>query len=84
MSSAGQTTPAPEKPSDVTIDRLVLDIPGLAPAEAKTLAKEIGERLSVAGLAGEHARVGVTLGPVGGSQRELAARIAAVLMERLV
>lgn len=84
MSSTGQTAPAPGNATDVRIDRLVLDIPGLAPGDATTLAKEIGERLSVAGLSGEHPRVGITLGPIGGSQRELADRIVAALMERLV
>jgi len=74
----------PDKAAEVTIDRLVLDIPGLDPAQAAGLASDVAERLARAGLAGEHARVGVTLGPVGGSQAELAARIAAALMERLV
>jgi hypothetical protein len=82
QSPAGQD-PAAKKPGDVVIDRLVFDIPGLGVEEAKALAAGIGERLARTGLSGEHARVGVTLGPVGGSQADLAARIAAALMERL-
>ena len=76
--------PAAKKPGDVVIDRLVFDIPGLSLEEAKDLAAGIGERLARAGLSGEHASVGITLGPVGGSQADLAARVAAALMERLV
>ncbi len=74
----------PDKPAEVTIDRLVLDIPGLDPAQAAGLASDVAERLARSGLAGERARVGITLGPVGGNQAELAARIAAALMQRLV
>jgi len=76
--------PAAKKPGDVVIDRLVFDIPGLGVEEAKALAAGVGERLARAGISGEHASVGITLGPVGGSQADLAARIAAALMERLV
>jgi hypothetical protein len=76
--------PAAKKPGDVVIDRLVFDIPGLSLEEAKDLAAGIGERLARGGLSGEHARIGVTLGPIGGGEAGLAARIAAALMERLV
>jgi hypothetical protein len=82
--SSAAPDPAAKKPGDVVIDRLVFDIPGLGVEEAKALATGIGERLARAGLSGEHASVGITLGPVGGSQADLAARIAAALMERLV
>jgi len=77
---------APElgKAAEVTIDRLVLDIPGFDPAQAAGLASDMAERLARAGLSGEHARIGVTLGPLGVSQAELGARIAAALMQRLV
>jgi hypothetical protein len=74
----------PDKHGEVTIDRLVFDIPGLDPTQAAALASDVAERLACAGLAGEHTRVGITLGPVGGSQAELAARITAALMQRLV
>jgi hypothetical protein len=75
---------APDASADVAIDRLVLDIPGLDPTWAAGLASDIAERLARAGLNGKHDRIGITLGPVGGSQAELAARIAAALMQRLV
>jgi hypothetical protein len=73
----------PGKPQEVRIDRLVLDIPGLDPARAQGLAAGIAERLAQTGLSGDHARVGITLGPVGASEAELAGRIVAALMERL-
>ena len=75
---------APAKPAEVKIDRLVLDIPGFDPERAGPLAAQVGERLARAGLSGDHAKIGITLGPVGGSEAELAARIVAALMERLV
>jgi hypothetical protein len=72
-----------DRPADVVIERLTLDVPGLDPADARALAAAIGERLARSGLSGEHARIGVTLGPIGGGQAELAQRVAAALMERL-
>lgn len=72
-----------DKPSEVKIDRLVLDIPGLDPAQAKRLALEIGERLAGSGLAGDHANIGIALGSMGDNRADLAARIVAALMERL-
>jgi hypothetical protein len=83
MNGNGQGQVA-DGPAEVRIDRLVLDIPGLDPLQARELARAIGERLARAGISGRHPRIGVTLGPVGGSQAELAARIAAALRERLV
>jgi len=74
----------PGGPAEVKIDRLVLDIPGLDPAQAQALASDVAERLARAGLSGSSPRIGVTLGPLGGSQAELAARIAAAVMQRLV
>jgi hypothetical protein len=84
MSGATPDKSASDTRGEVTIDRLVFDIPGLDPTQAAALASDVAERLARAGLAGEHARVGITLGPVGGSQAELAARITAALMQRLV
>ncbi|HLY57844.1 MAG TPA: hypothetical protein VKS60_19940 [Stellaceae bacterium] len=88
MSAAPQAAPAgpPDKDGGaaVKIDRLVLDIPGLDPPEAEALATDIGERLARTGMSGDHATIGITLGPIGGSRAELAARITAALMERLV
>jgi hypothetical protein len=84
MSDPRQKVPAAEGSAGVTIDRLIFDVPGLTPGDAAALAKEIGERLSVAGLSGERARLGVTLGTAPMNQRELADRIVVALMERLV
>jgi hypothetical protein len=67
--------------SDIVIDRLVLDIPGVGPDRAASLARDIGERLALCGLTGEFARVDVTL--ASGDHAGLAQRIVAALMERL-
>jgi hypothetical protein len=83
MNGTGQGQGA-DGAAEVRIDRLVLDIPGLDPLRARELAQAIGERLARSGISGQHPRIGITLGPVGGSQAELAARIAAALRERLV
>jgi hypothetical protein len=72
-----------EDAPDVHIDRLVLEIPGLDAAQAQALAFGIGERLAHAGLFGERAKIGITLGPIGAGQTDLANRIVAALMERL-
>ncbi len=84
-------TPTPAAPAAapavtpaVTIDRLILDIPGLTQTEAEAIAHEVGERLARAGISNAPPRIGITLGPIGGSRAQLAARIAAVLLERLV
>jgi hypothetical protein len=76
--------PSQDQPAAVKIDRLVLDIPGLHPAQAEVLAKRIGEGLARAGLSGAHASIGITLGPLGIGRDDLAARIVAALLERLV
>ncbi len=72
------------KPTEVKIDRLVLDIPGLDAAEAKALAADVGERLASTGVSAERPLIGITLGPIGGGRQQLAARIAAALRERLL
>jgi hypothetical protein len=83
--SFGAPAPSGAKTApEVTIDRLIFDIPGLDRAAASELARKVGERLASAGLSGEHPRIGITLGPIGGSQDELVARIVAALSERLV
>jgi hypothetical protein len=87
MSDPGPQTAAPKPAApaatEVVIDRLVFDVPGLGAEEAKALAGGLADRLARAGVSGDHASVGVTLGPLGGSQADLAARIAAALMQRL-
>jgi hypothetical protein len=40
-------------------------------------------RLAGSGLAGDHANIGIALGPMGDNRADLAARIVAALMERL-
>lgn len=74
-----QRPPAPE----VKIDRLVLDIPGLDPADARALALAIGEGLANAGAKGAEASVSVPLASAVGATGDLAARIVAALLERL-
>jgi hypothetical protein len=66
------------------VDRLVLDIPGLSPADATVIGQAVGERLAQAGIREAPPRIGITLGPIGGSREQIAARIAAALLERLV
>jgi hypothetical protein len=88
MSDASQapaTQPAATAAAPVlTIDRLVLDIPGLTRDDAETIAQKVGERLARAGIKDAPPTIGITLGPIGGSRAQLAARIAAALLERLV
>jgi hypothetical protein len=68
----------------VTIDRLVLDIPGLDPASASRLAEGLAQRLALAEVSGEYQRIGITLSAADVGQDVLVDRIAAALMERLV
>jgi hypothetical protein len=80
-------TDAPQQAApQVHIDRLVLDIPGFDPAQARALAMEIAEGLAKAGVKGEHASatVSVSLAEAHGTPADMAARIVAALMERLV
>lgn len=81
MSDATQT---PAAAPVLVIDRLALDIPGLTPADAEAIAREVGERLARAGIRDAPPRIGITLGPIGGSRAQLGARIAAALLERLI
>jgi hypothetical protein len=67
-----------------TIDRLVLELPGWDKGEARALAIGIGERLSAAGLDGEHWALSMTLDAAAGSTPErLAASIVETLLERI-
>ena len=72
--------PAPE----VRIDRLVLEVPGLDAAQGRALALGIAEGLAKAGASGKHDAVSVPLAMANGLPADLAARIVAALMERLV
>jgi hypothetical protein len=85
MSGTTQTPPsAPAAAAGLTIDRLIFDIPGLTRSDAEAIAREVGERLARSGIREAPPRIGITLGPIGGGRAELAARIAAALLERLV
>jgi hypothetical protein len=82
-------------PPDVRIDRLVLDIPGLDPAQGRAIALGVAEGLAEAGVksgalmggmtgaAGERATVSVRLAGAVGAPADVAARIVAALLERL-
>ncbi len=83
MSGAAQQGPQAPQP-EVRIDRLVLDIPGLDPAQARALALGIAEGLAGSGASGAHKAVSVPLAAANGPPADLAARIVAALMERLV
>jgi hypothetical protein len=64
---------------NVSVDRLVFDIPGLAPEQAARLAEEIGRGL--AGLSGDFGTLAITVddGDPGG----LAARAIVALRQRI-
>jgi hypothetical protein len=48
---------------DISIDRLVLDVPGLTPAEAEELAKQVGKGLAAAtAKPGTFTKISVDLG----------------------
>ena len=76
--------PQQSQQADVRIDRLVLDIPGLDPAQGRALALGIAEGLAKAGASGEHQSVSVPLASGNLPPDDLAARIVAALMQRLV
>ena len=85
------TDPTPQAAvSQMKIDRLVLDIPGLDPAQARALALGIAEGLAdagrksgaLAGASGDHAAISVRLADAG-VPADLAAKVVAALIERL-
>ena len=92
MSGAVQQAPPAQPPHpaspaqrpEVRIDRLVLDIPGLDPSQARALAHGIAAGLAKSGASGEHQSVTVPLAAADGPPADLATRIVAALMERLV
>ena len=70
--------------TDVSIGRLVLDIPGLDAAAAREVALGIAEGLAGAGLTGEHAAMPLILDPRPGEPpARLAARIVQSLLQRI-
>jgi hypothetical protein len=82
-------TPSPKTATELRIDRLVLDIPGLDAARGHALALKVAEELAAAspditaGAPGERATVGLRLADAAGTPSDLAARIVAALIERL-
>ena len=70
--------------SDLTIDRLVLEIPGRDAAAARELAESVAIGLAGAGLTGVHAVVPLTIDPrPGETTGRLAARIVQALIQRI-
>lgn len=70
--------------SDVTIDRLVLDLPGIDAATARTLALGIAEGLAGAQIDGDHAGLSITVDPSAAAQpQRLAAHIVQTLLQRI-
>ena len=87
MSDPNQTPTTPaaaDQPNTIAIDRLVLDVPGLTPTGAEAIGQAVGERLARAGIKDAPPRIGITLGPIGGTDAQLAERVAAAILERLV
>jgi hypothetical protein len=70
--------------SVVTIDRLVLDLPGIDAAAARDLALGIAEGLAGAAIDGDHAALSVTIDPALATQpQRLAAHIVQTLLQRI-
>lgn len=67
----------------ISIERLVLEVPGFTAAAAPTLAEALAERIAGADLAGNCARIEIALASVPASHAALAERIAAALMQRV-
>lgn len=70
--------------NQVSIDRLVLDLPGMDAAAARELALGIAEGLAGAGLDAHHAGLSVTVEPTLAAQpQRLAAHIVQSLLQRI-
>jgi hypothetical protein len=65
----------------VTIDRLILDLPGMEAAAARDLALGIADGLAGAGIDGDHERLSVTIDPAAASQPQ---RLAAGIVQSLL
>ena len=69
--------------ADVSVDRLVLDLPGLSEAEARELASLVGEGLSSAGpIHRDRLSIQIDRAP-GEPTGRLAARIVAQLLSQI-
>ena len=70
--------------TDVTIDRLVLDLPGMDAAAARTLALGVAEGLAGARIDGDHETLLVTVDPKAvASPANLSAHIVQTLLQRI-
>jgi hypothetical protein len=70
--------------SDVTIDRLVLDLPGMDAAAARALALGVAEGLAGARIDGDYERLVVDVDPaVSIAPESLAARVVRTLLQRI-
>ena len=71
--------------SDVIIDRLVLELPGMDADAARALALGVAESLAAADLAGDHDRLTVIVDPAMASEGAagLAAHIVQSLLRRI-
>jgi hypothetical protein len=67
----------------VTIDRLILDLPGIDAAAARDLALGIADGLAGAGIDGDHERLSVTIDPAAAAPQRLAAHIVQSLLRRI-
>ena len=69
---------------DVTIDRLVLELPELDAASARVLALGIAEGLSGAGIGGDHPTLSATLDAAAPKEpQRLAVEIVQTLLQRI-
>jgi hypothetical protein len=69
--------------SDVTIDRLVLELPGMDADAARALALGVAEGLAAADLTGDHDRFTVVVDPASAGTTGLAAHIVQSLLRRI-
>ncbi len=71
--------------TEVAIDRLVLDLPGLDAQTARALALGIADGLAGARLRGDHERLTITLDATAadGAPGDLAAQIVYALLSRI-
>ncbi len=71
--------------TDVTIDRLVLDLPGLSEGAARALALGVAEGLAGARIDGDFETLTVTVDPKTGaaSPTSLSAHIVQTLLQRI-
>jgi hypothetical protein len=67
----------------IRVDRLVLDLPHIAPARAERLARAIGDILAAARFSGDPGDIPVLLPPGAASDREILSAFEAALRARI-